>query len=101
VFRKFGSSVGRLSLRLFRVHVRVPADHHLFPGLVASANFLRWIEVGQIVGRVVKVRDAFDRRAFRNRKRLGESASFFKSGRLPVGCCVKYNSLGMSNRGER
>jgi hypothetical protein len=90
-----------LSLRLFRVDVRVPVDHHRVPGPVAPADFFRWIGIGRTVGRVVKVRDAFDRRSFRNRKGLEESVSFSKRNRLPVGRCVKYNSLGMSNGGER
>src|SRR5260370_26875126 len=46
-----------------RIHRNVePPDHHLFPGLIAPADFLLRVGIVAVVGRVVEVRRALDLR---------------------------------------
>src|SRR5579871_6553039 len=58
--------------RLIEIEIH-PADHHLFPGLIAPHDFLRRVGVVKVLGRVVEVRDAVDDRTGGNRLGLRQS----------------------------
>ncbi len=54
-----------------------PADHHLFPGLIAPADGGGWVGIEFVVGGIVVVRDAFYAAAFGHGNRfLGQRAEF-------------------------
>src|SRR5678816_4928221 len=64
------NDVGRV---LARIHRNVePPDHHLFPRLIAPADFLLRIGIVAVVGRVVEVRRALDLRPLGQHNRIGE-----------------------------
>src|ERR1700736_2234841 len=60
-------------------------DHHLFPALVAPADFMSGVRIVLVVDRVVEVRRAFDDRAFGQLQRLRQSI-----GKLPTEAVVGY-----------
>src|ERR1035438_6395239 len=72
----FRSLAGR-PIKIHRIHMGVNgningADHHFLPTLVPPSDFLRWVGVRRIVGRIVESRQTFDTRAARQLQRLGE-----------------------------
>src|ERR1700674_2757241 len=60
-------------------------DHHLFPTLVAPADFMGGVRIELVVHRVVVVRRAFDDRALRQLQRLGQGIA-----ELPTEAIVGY-----------
>src|SRR6202171_4366739 len=78
----------RIGLSIER-YVEKP-DHHLFPTLVAPADFMGSVRIVLVVDRVVEVRRAFDDRAFRQLQRLRQGIA-----KLPTEAIVGYLQQGL------
>ena len=75
-----------------------PADHHLFPGLIAPAHCDGRIGVEFVACGIVVVRDTFDAAALRHGNRL-----FDEVGKLPVEIIFRHaqqNFLGAVGKNE-